>query len=164
MLYTQFFGFTFRVYGLYSTGYLAPVTAAEFGGSTVCDMLLSSDSRGQQSGHSEPGMKVLGTCCYPLMHYMTCMCHVRAPLPPPHNLGSNMFAPHKYSLGAPEPQWWIWQGGGQHDWKPLVEFMCGATSRGYAFTANWYGALRPHLQVNPSLLSCTFSFAKSCFL
>ena len=32
--------------------------------------------------------------------------------------------------------------------------MCGSTGRGYAFTADWYATLRPHVQVRPlSLLS-----------
>ncbi|KAL0021015.1 hypothetical protein WJX77_006994 [Trebouxia sp. C0004] len=35
---------------------------------------------------------------------------------------------------------------GQHDWSLLVDFMCSGSARGYAYTTEWYGILREHLQ------------------
>ena len=28
-----------------------------------------------------------------------------------------------------------------------MDFMCGGTARGYTYTTDWYGVLRPHFQV-----------------
>ncbi|DBB03290.1 TPA: Translin-associated factor X-interacting protein 1 [Trebouxia sp. C0006] len=40
------------------------------------------------------------------------------------------------------------QEGGQHDWSLLVDFMCGSSARGYAYTTDWYGSLRGHFPGN----------------
>ena len=34
-----------------------------------------------------------------------------------------------------------------------MDFMCGATARGYMYAAEWYGTLRPHFQVFIQMMS-----------
>lgn len=46
------------------------------------------------------------------------------------------------------------QEGRPHDWTLLVDLMCGISSRGYAFTAEWYGALRQTCPVSPLMAFC----------
>ncbi|DBA69949.1 TPA: Translin-associated factor X-interacting protein 1 [Trebouxia sp. C0005] len=40
------------------------------------------------------------------------------------------------------------QEEGRHDWSLLVDFMCGSSARGYAYSTEWYGSLREHFQGN----------------
>ena len=48
------------------------------------------------------------------------------------------------------------QQEGRHDWSLLVDYMCGGSARGYAYTADWYGALREHYQVELPLQCMLF--------